>query len=687
MKQRLFISFFVLIFGTAALAESSNPVFPEFNAIIQFDKLTVENVKSATDSLVAKTKRNLEAIYNVPAQERSWDNTMLAIDDLYDELRSGYGIIYLMGNTHPGDEVRNQCNERIVVLQKYYNELGLDEELYRSVKEYAAMGEAKTLAGYKEKLLRETLRDFRRNGFDLSKEKREELKELQDTLSDLTTTFGRNIAEYQDSLIVDEATLAGLDDDYKEARKTADGMYKLDLTYPTVFPFLDFAESDETRKALSIKYRNRAADKNIAVLKEVLINRRKLATLLGYPTYAAYVLETRMAKNPKTVWEFENSLIAKVRQKAGLDYQELLSAKRAHLNDPTIDVVNAWESRFYNNILLRDKYNVDQKKVKEYFELNSVLGGLFQITQSLFDVKYVEVESPSVWHEDVRLFEVRDDGKTIGRFYLDLHPRANKYTHAACFPIVSGKTTDNGYQIPTASLVCNFPRATESRPALMSHDQVETFFHEFGHVLHSMLTTVEVMQFSGSSVSRDFVEAPSQIFENWTWHYESLRLFAKHYETGEVLPKALFDKMLAARNVNSGNDALAQIYYGVIDMTLHDKFDPNGTETTTEVVKRLNNEITLFDFLEGTAMHASFGHLMGYAAGYYGYKWSEVYAADMFSAFEEEGILNSKVGQRYRDIILAKGGSEEPLQLVKDFLGREPNDEAFLRSLGLTGTN
>jgi thimet oligopeptidase len=292
-----------------------------------------------------------------------------------------------------------------------------------------------------------------------------------------------------------------------------------------------------------------------------------------------------------------------------------------------------------------------------------------------------------VWHEDVRLFEVRDDGKTIGRFYLDLHPRANKYTHAACFPIVSGKTTDNGYQIPTASLVCNFPRATESRPALMSHDQVETFFHEFGHVLHSMLTTVEVMQFSGSSVSRDFVEAPSQIFENWTWHYESLRLFARHYETGEVLPKALFDKMLAARNVNSGNDALAQIYYGVIDMTLHDKFDPNGTETTTEVVKRLNNEITLFDFLEGTAMHASFGHLMGYAAGYYGYKWSEVYAADMFSAFEEEGILNSKVGQRYRDIILAKGGSEEPLQLVKDFLGREPNDEAFLRSLGLTGTN
>jgi thimet oligopeptidase len=376
-----------------------------------------------------------------------------------------------------------------------------------------------------------------------------------------------------------------------------------------------------------------------------------------------------------------------LKQKARQEYNEQLTAKRQHLNDDSITEIHSWQKSFYKNWVERENYSVDQSIVKTYFPLESVLAGLFQITQNLFGVEYVHVDNASVWHPDVKMYEVHDNGKRIGIFYLDLHPRPNKYTHAACFGIISGKAWPQGYQIPVASLVCNFPEPTESKPALMSHDQVETFFHEFGHVLHNMLTTTELSGFSGTSVARDFVEAPSQIFENWVWNYESLKLFAKHYKTGEVLPRELYNNMLRAKNVNSGNNTLQQIFYGLIDMTLHDGFDPEGDLTTTDVVKKLQKEVTLYKFINGTNFQAAFGHLTGYAAGYYGYLWSQIYAQDMFSVFEKNGIMDPATGKRYRDIILAKGGSVDALELVKEFLQREPNQDAFLRSLGLTETN
>jgi thimet oligopeptidase len=268
-------------------------------------------------------------------------------------------------------------------------------------------------------------------------------------------------------------------------------------------------------------------------------------------------------------------------------------------------------------------------------------------------------------------------------FYMDLHPRENKFSHAACFPMISGKQTPQGYRMPVATLVCNFPQATPEQPALMSHNDVETFFHEFGHVLHSVLTKAELGSFSGSSVARDFVEAPSQIFENWVWDYEALKLFARHYKTNEILPVELHKKMVAAKNVGSGIATLQQIFYGLIDMTYHDKYNPEGSESTTDVVKELQNTVTLYPYLEGTNMQAAFGHLTGYAAGYYGYMWARVYAQDMFSVFEKNGIMDKKTGIRYRDIILSKGGEEKEIELVKQFLGREPNQEAFMKYLGL----
>jgi thimet oligopeptidase len=249
--------------------------------------------------------------------------------------------------------------------------------------------------------------------------------------------------------------------------------------------------------------------------------------------------------------------------------------------------------------------------------------------------------------------------------------------------MIKGKKTEDGYQMPVASLVCNFPSATETQPSLLLHSEVLTVFHEFGHVLHNGLTQAELASFSGTSVARDFVEAPSQIFENWVWNYDALKLFAKHYKTGEILPEELYQKMKAAKYAGSGLATLQQIFYGLIDMTLHDQYDPEGNISTTEIVKQLQNEVTLYPYLEGTNMQASFGHLMGYAAGYYGYLWSNVYAQDMFSVFEQNGIMDKNTGMRYRDIILAKGAAEEEIELVKNFLEREPNQKAFLKSLGL----
>ncbi|MEO8398879.1 MAG: M3 family metallopeptidase [Ignavibacteriaceae bacterium] len=692
MKKFVWILVLLIYTSCFVLAEEENngtknnpvnPLFFNFNQIIDFESLTADNIKDATNKTIADAKTELNKIYSIKKEDRTFDNTMLAVDNIYNHVNSVFGVVYLMGNVQVDESKREQANEDISVFSKFLNEVGLDENLYHAVKDYSMTEEAKNLTGYKKKFLTETVLNFERNGFALSKEKRDELKVFQDKISDLSLEFQKNIAEDNGFIIMDESDLEGLPEDYKEARKTDDGKYKIDLSYPSYQPFMKYAKSEKARKNLYIKYNNRAADKNLILLKQVLIEREKMAKLLGYDSYARYQVEDKMAKTPEAVWKFETNLTDKVKEKAKKDYDELLEVKKDYLNDNNISIIQPWEASFYNNLLLEQKYDLDQNEVKEYFELNNVLDGLFQIAQHLFDVKFEEIKDASVWQKDVRAFNVIENGKVISRFYLDLFPRPNKYSHAACFPMISGKETINGYQMPTATLVCNFPAPTKEVPSLMPHSDVETFFHEFGHVLHNVLTKAKLSSFSGTNVARDFVEAPSQIFENWAWNYDALKLFTKNYKTGKVMPKELFDKMLAAKNVGSGLATLQQIFYGTLDMTYHDKYDPEGNESTTEVVKRLQNAITLYPYLEGTNFQAAFGHLMGYSAGYYGYLWSLVYAQDMFSVFEKNGVMDEETGIRYRNIILAKGGSEKEIDLVKEFLGREPNENAFLKSLGL----
>lgn len=661
----------------------SNPLYFEFNKTILFSDLSVDYIKEATDNSISTARKSLDKLYTIPKDDRTFDNTMLELDNIYNEASNVYGCVYLMGSVHPDDAIREQALQSRSQFAKFFNEIQLDENLYRAVKDYSESDEAKELTGYRAKFVKETVEDFERNGFALSEEGRKELEIINNKISDLSLLFQKNIASVDDYLLVEEADMEGLQEDYIKNHKTDDGKYKIDLSYPSYLPFMKYSKSDASRKKLYIMFRNRAAEDNLEILNKVLVLRKQMAELLGYNTYAEYRVEDRMAKSPETVWDFENDLVDKVKKKAVLDYDELLDIKRSMLNDDSVEVIQAWESAYYNNILLKQKYDLDQNLVKEYFATDNVINGLFQIAQHLFEVEFEEVGTPSTWQEDVRLYEVKQNGEVISYFYMDLYPRANKYSHAACFPMIAGKETDSGYQKPVAALVCNFPTPTDDMPSLLSHSEVETFFHEFGHVLHNVLTQTKLSSHSGTSVSRDFVEAPSQIFENWTWNYESLKLFAKHYKTGEILPYDLYEKMLAAKNVGSGLATLQQIYYGMIDFTLHDNYDPTGVEPTTEVLKNLQNEITLYPFVDGTHMQASFGHLMGYAAGYYGYLWSNVYAQDMFSVFEMNGVMDQETGAKYRDIILASGGSRDELEMVVEFLDRNPNQDAFLRSLGL----
>lgn len=682
---------FVLICGATLLLpivsfrgeNEANPLSYRFNKTIEFSSITAEHIKAITQQSIDDSKPELAKIYSIPAASRTFENTMVAIDDVTNKLASINTPVAFLKNVTTSKEVGEASNNSIQLLSKYYNELSQDEEIYRSIKEYAATKEAQSLTGFRKKALAESIRDFRRSGFDLTIEKRNQLKDLRNKLSTLSLTFSNNIAAFQDSLVVSEVELAGLPESFKNSKKRLDGMYKLDLSGPTYTAIMENALSNELRKEMMRKYNSRAAATNLQVLKDILITRNEIANLLGYKTFAEYQTEIRMVQKPSTVWNFENKLLEKVKVKAKQDYAELLQAKKDHLHDNSVTTVEGWEGSFYRNILLKTKYNLDQEKLKEYFEINNVLDGIFKVSQQLYNVTFKEVANPSVWYQDAKMFEVWDNGKVIGKFYIDLHPRKDKFTHAACFGITKGKLTNQGYQIPVAALVCNFTAPTKDQPALMTQREVSTFFHEFGHVLHNMFSKSELSGFSGTSVARDFVEAPSQIYENWILQYDVLKMFAKHYKTGEVLPKETFDKMIAAKNVGSGLAALSQIFYGMYDMTLHDKFDPNGAETTTDVLKKLQNEIMLTPYMEGTAFQAAFTHLTGYAAGYYGYLWSEVYAQDMFSVFEKNGILNKTIGKRYRDIILSKGGDEEPLDLVKRFLGREPNEIAFLKNLGL----
>lgn len=618
-----------------------------------------------------RAESQLQGIAVLPETTRTFENTPEALETALWDLSDSQSANTFLKYVAVSSSVRSAAHDCESMLAQFVVDVFTREDLYAAVKQYAAKNEP--LAGERARLLDKELLDFERNGLKLEASKRARIKDIKKRLVELELQFGKNLNEVKDFLLVTRQELDGLPDDYINRLQRDGDRYKVTLDYPDYFPFMANARNSDARRRLEHLYNNRARDQNLVILAEVLQLRKKAANLLGYPTHAHYVLEDRMAKDPETVRRFIERVQKRVKPLAKEELKVLKALKAEEEGRKAAKRFHAWDWRYYDNKLKKDKHQLDLEKIKEYFPVDKVTEGLLSIYQELLGVKFRRVEDAKTWHPDVKLFEITDaqDGSIRGYFYMDLFPREGKYKHAAAFSLVQGRAlADGSYQPPVSSMVCNFNKLLKHG----EHEEVETFFHEFGHIMHQTLTRARYGRFSGTNVSRDFVEAPSQMLENWVW---DAKLLARM--TAKPLPDDLLRRMLAAKNVNVGLVTLRQLFFGSIDQLYHT--DP--PRDTTAAYGRLMERISLIPMSAGVHPEASFGHLMGYDAGYYGYMWSKVYAEDMASRFQTEGLLNPVTGRRYRELVLEKGSSEDEAKLLRDFLGREPNEEAFVKSLGL----
>jgi thimet oligopeptidase len=664
------------------------------NAIVVSIALQSANIFAAEDSksspvaaALQKADFAVQKIVAIPNEKRTFANTIGAIDDLIVHLRLDTEFLQFMAYVSPNAELRDLGNKAERDVRNWQIALSQREDLYK-----AAMAYAKTkpkLKGEQARLLKHTIRDYRRAGMNLSKADRDNLKTMKVDLNKLSLEFEKNIREDETRVPLSADELKGMSADWLKTQPKSAGLYLVGMDYPSFLPLMDYCENEITRKKVWIAYKRRGGEKNVKTLERILVLRAKIAKLLGYKHPADFETEVRMAKSAAEVLKFYERLRPLLRKKAELDWEEYTQAKRKHTGNPKAKFA-PWDQSFYTKRLMKSKYKVDAEKIREYFPMNRVIDGLFSITQSLYGLEYRDVKKDAakrglkLWHPDVKVYDVFDkkSGKKLGMFYLDLHPRPNKYGHAAQWGLHPRKLwADGKVQKPVAALVCNFTKPTSDKPSLLSHDEVETFFHEFGHCLHSILTDANYGEFSGTAVARDFVEAPSQMFENWVWDAKVLKSFARHYKTNAPFPDDLLKGMIKARFLGSGMKAEHQIYYGMVDMTYHLK--PDGKVDTTKVQNDLFAEIELYDAVPGTHFQSSFGHLTGYQAGYYGYLWSLVYAQDMFERFKQLGMLSPKAGMYYRNKILSRGGTMDSMDMVRDYLGREPKMEPFLKHLGL----
>ncbi|MFN8179870.1 MAG: M3 family metallopeptidase [bacterium] len=646
--------------------------------LIDYTTVNADVIERECANAMAKSDEILAKMVAVPKGKRSFENTMRPLDES-DALQSeAFGKYAFFAYVAPDSGLREVARAQEETLNKYQLALGFREDIYDAVKAYSETPEAKGLAGERARYLAFTLRDYRRNGFGKSKQVRDEVKKLQARLVELGEKFQKTIADWQDGIEVPPDRAGGLPANYLAGlKKKDDGNYWVSLDYPERYPFLDYADDADLRKSLTEKSWNMGYPDNVQTLEEAIAIRDRVAKLLGYESWAAYRMEPRMAKDPEAVRTFLEDLRHKIRPKFEADLARMKATVAK--NDPSVDY---WDWAYYNSKEMTADFHVDPTEVSKYFPLQRVLDGMFSITQEMFGLKYVEIPKPAAWDADVQLFEIHDaaSGELLAYFYTDLFPREGKYSHAAAFPLRSGGGLGLQRTLPVSAIVANLTKPTADTPSLLRHEEVETLFHEFGHVLHQTLTKAEFRRFAGSNTEQDFVEAPSQNLEHWVWQPEVLDRFAAHYQTGEKIPRDMLQGMIAAKQLNSGIKWLRQVLYAELDLTYH---GPGEKKDTTKLLNELH-PICGFPNMPGTHMQAGFGHLFGYDAAYYGYLWSKVYGDDMFTAFEQGGILNPEVGMRYRREIYERGGTKDGADLVRAFLGREPNDTAFLKDLGLT---
>jgi thimet oligopeptidase len=635
-----------------------------------------DGVVALCDQSLARAAVTLAAIRALsasPEVELTWDSTVGGLDRAKMALRSAGDFPALLAVAHPDEQVRALAKGCEPKVEKVETAMWLDAGIAGVVKRYAAKREA--LSAPRAKLLAQVLRDFRRNGLELDAEGQARIRAINEEITRLGQDFDGNLAA---SRLVVEATpaeLVGLPKEWLAAHKPGDdGKVRVSTDYPDYFPVLTYARDRRLALELYKKFENRAADKNVAVLEQLLALRADKARLLGYATWADYVLEPRMAKDARTVAAFLAGLKKHLAKKGEAEVAEF-RAMHVKLGGKPRDALLPSDRLYLEDQVRKAKYGLDSKEVSQYFEVRKVKQGILDITSRMYGITYRAAESPT-WHPDVEPMEVLDaSGKVLGRFFFDLYPREGKYKHAAVFSVRdTAKLPDGSRLIPMAAMECNFPRPSAGAPALMSHQDAVTFFHEFGHVLHHLLSESELSSFAGTTVARDFVESPSQMFEEWAWAKETLDLFAVHHETGKPMPKRLHAALLRSRGFGRALSTQRQLFLAALDQAYHTRPLPMDT---TRVVQEINDAYTAFTFVEGTHFQASFGHLIGYDAGYYGYQWALSIAQDLVTRFRKEGLLNPKTAADYRAAVLAMGSSDDEANLVARFLGRAPSDAAY----------
>lgn len=647
---------------------------PEVNPLSY--ALNSEGLTALCDEQLASARDLIERIKAQPQDSASWETTFRAYDQAVDLLDVGEAYNYLLGEVHPKAELRDLgkgCSERV---DQYRTELTLDKRLYDTLKSFA---ENQTdLAPHRQKFVDDSLRAFERNGLALPEDQRNRLREINAELTKLELDFSSNLRDARDSIQVAESSVENLPDSWKEANPAENGLVTITTEYPDFWPFVRYSRDFGAIQQLYVKFRSLAREENIPILDQILDLRYEKAQLLGYDSWSHYILEDRMVESPDVVEDFINKVRDAVQPKVEKELARLRELKEEVRGDD--GPIQDYEKYFFQEMVSERDFGLDSKALQEYFEVGRVLDGLFDVTAKFYGIRYEPVTDQETWHEDVLVFDAYEGSKRLGRFFLDLHPRDNKYKHAAMFQLRNGRAkADGGYQRPFAALVCNFPQTTgPDSPGLMTHDDVTTFFHEFGHLLHGILSETELASQSGTSVERDFVEAPSQMFEEWAWDKQILDTFAKHIETDEVIPQDLYDAMTAARTFGRGLQTAGQLFYAALDFRYHNR-EPNFD--STELLKQIQAEVSPFPYEEGTAFQANFGHLTGYSSQYYGYQWALSLSKDLLQRFKDEGMMNPKVTEDWKEAVMARGSSKKAYALLEDFLGREPNQDAYFAFL------
>ncbi|HWT00982.1 MAG TPA: M3 family metallopeptidase [Pyrinomonadaceae bacterium] len=620
------------------------------------------------DERLAKARETIDRMIAVKGK-RTVENTLKLYDEALIYLNVAGSQAALLQEVHPDAALRAAAEKASQKAQAFSTDLSLNRAVYDALSAMDLKGADEATRYYVER----TLRDFRLAGVDKDEATRKRVKALRDELVLIGQEFARNIRDDKRTVIVDDVSeLEGLPADYIARHKPGpDGKITLTIDYPDSLPVFSYAKNESLRKRMYIAYNNRAFPQNMAVLDKLVAKRHELANLLGFKNWADYITADKMVGSGKNAADFIDRIVEASAAKAASEYQTLL--RRKQKDAPDAKVVNAWESSYYSELVRKADYDFDSQSVRPYFQYSRVKQGVLDITSRLFGVTFRQIKDVPVWHPSVEAYEMLEDGKLVGRFYLDMHPRENKFNHAAEFSVRTGV---RGRQIPEAVLVCNFPGGDANDPGLTEHDDVETFFHEFGHLIHELFAgRQQWVGLGGTSTEQDFIEAPSQMLEEWTWDAPVLQTFAKHYQTNEPIPAALVKQMRRASEFGKALTVRRQMVYAKLSLSIYDR-EPSQVNTDA-MIKGLTEQYQPFPFVDGTHFQTAFGHLDGYSAVYYTYMWSLVIAKDLFSQFDRSNLLAPAVARRYREAILSPGGSRPANKLVETFLHRPFNFKAW----------